>query len=801
MTQETVVDIQWQPQPRQLKFLRACGLSHPFDGGDPRKPVAEVIGFGGAAGGGKSDSLLALAIIASLTFPKIQIGYFRRTFPQLKGSGGAIKRSLQLIPKSIAKYNATDHEWTFYTGGVLKFCQLQREDDVYNYMSNQFDILLFDEGTQFIPSQISYMQSRNRATIDGFTPFTAIATNPGNIGHYAFKTGFIDIGDPEIPHVFEFEEDGMVKSETHIFIPSRLEDNQILEIRDPGYRKKLENQPEVLRKQLLEGDWDVAEGMAFTEWRKKIHVCAPFELDDEWPRFTSLDWGYAKPYHVGWYAVDYDGRIYMYRELYGLAQGKTNEGSKENPAVVAAKMLEAETRLDANGKKKKENIRYRAADDAIFGGREDDSKDIAEQFSDAGVYWQRVGKGPKSRIAGKLQMHHRFKWAENAEGDWDGVRPMLVIFNNCIHTIRTVPNMILDDTNPEDVDCWAAGTLISTPDGDVPIEQVQIGDIVDTPIGPRRVIKSHVSGLSETVRVELSNGQILQGTPNHKIGVSNIGLVQLSDLQLNQVLIGRNKGWKRNLLYITALFIHATMGADTIIQTVLTSKKDISRCIGKYGLMLGETFRLIIISITRTTTLTIIGSTTTNVCRQANMQNCTMTNGRSHCSKVGKSGANPIQGANNSGAMLKKCWKKCWNVNLRVSIVDAYLLPNILLKNIVPKPVVKLFKVLKQRVKSVIKRFVSSPTQRSKCEPVHIVAVGHCEERIPVFNLTVEEAHLFYANNVLSSNTDLEDHAYDSLRYSCMSRPMTPREKTSEKTKIQIDKERRIKNKNKPRFV
>lgn len=542
MNAGTEVEIQWQPQPRQLKFLRACGLAHPFDGGYPKKPVAEVIGFGGAAGGGKSDSLLALAVIASLTFPRIQIGYFRRTFPQLKGSGGAIKRSLQFIPKSIATYNATEHEWTFYTGAVLKFCQLQHEDDVYNYQSNQFDILLFDEGTQFIPSQISYMKSRNRATINGFTPFTAIATNPGSIGHYAFKEGFIDIGDPEIPHVYEFEEDGKVKSETHIFIPSRLEDNQILETRDPGYRKKLENQPEILRKQLLDGDWDVAEGMAFPEWRKNIHVCAPFELDDEWPRFTALDWGYSKPYSVGWYAVDFDGRMYKYRELYGQAKGKTNEGTKENPEVVAKKMHEGESRYDAKGKMKKEVIRYRAADDAIFGGREDDSKDIAEQFSDAKIFWQKVGKGPKSRVAGKLQLHHRLQWHTDSAGNWDGVRPMLVIFNTCVHTIRTLPIQILDDTNSEDVDtdledhCLIGETLVHTDKGIIPIKDM---------VGTEGKVLSHdkewhvyhsVEMTQKQVpvfTVEFEDGRKVTATANHKFMLWDGSWKKLDELTLN----------------------------------------------------------------------------------------------------------------------------------------------------------------------------------------------------------------------------------------------------------------------------
>lgn len=449
MTQEILIN--WWPQPRQLKFLRACGLSHPFDGGEPRRPVADVIGYGGAAGGGKSDSLVIIGLIANLSYPGIQVGYFRRTFKQLDGAGGAITRSRQIISKDIAKYNDSDHQWNFMTGGIIRFCHLQHEKDVYDYQSNQFDILLFDEGTQFLPSQIRYMLSRNRATIDGFTPFTAIGTNPGNVGHASFKEGFVDIGDAEIPHVYEFEDEGVVKRETHIFIPAKLEDNQILEGRDPGYRKKLENMPELQRKQLLEGDWDVAEGMAFAEWRKSIHVCAPFEIPDEWPRFTSMDWGHSKPYSIGYYAVDYDGRLYKYREIYGWS-GTPDKGTKEDPEDVAQKMKVAESNFDSQGKERKEQIKYRVADDAIFGGRQDNSKDIAEQFADQGIYWQKVGKGQGSRKAGKMQVHHRLKWNKNPDGQWDGDRPMLVIFNTCVHTIRTLPIMILDDDDPEDVD-------------------------------------------------------------------------------------------------------------------------------------------------------------------------------------------------------------------------------------------------------------------------------------------------------------------------------------------------------------
>src|SRR5690606_15470612 len=115
--------INWYPQPRQLKFLRACGLSHPFDGGEARKPVADMIGFGGAAGGGKSDANLGAAIIFALSFPRSVIGIFRRTYPQLAGPGGIIWRSHELLT-GIANWKASERKWVFPNGSIIQFSHI-----------------------------------------------------------------------------------------------------------------------------------------------------------------------------------------------------------------------------------------------------------------------------------------------------------------------------------------------------------------------------------------------------------------------------------------------------------------------------------------------------------------------------------------------------------------------------------------------------------------------------------------------------------------------------------------------------
>lgn len=387
----------------------------------------------------KSDALLMAGIIAMFAFKDCKVGYFRRNFTQLQGPGGAIMRAQELL-NGKANWNGGLRRWTVKGGGMLQFCHLDRDEDVFSYQSQQFDLILFDEGTQFTQFQVRYMMTRLRSTTPSVkNTFCAIATNPGNIGHAWFKEQFVELGEPGKTYEYQFEDGG---KETHMFIPSLLADNMALNERDPEYRKVLESQPEHIRRQLLEGDWDVTEGVAFPEYRKSVHCVDPFPIPNDWIKFRAMDWGYAKPFAIGWYAIDHDGRMWKYREYYGT-NGKKDEGARLDPEEVAKEIIRFE---------KGESVRFAVADDSIFGGRQDNSPSIAEQFQRAGVMWQPVGKGPKSRIQGKLEMHYRLKWDKDENGLWDGELPMLVFFNTCLNTIRLMPNLMLDEKNPEDVE-------------------------------------------------------------------------------------------------------------------------------------------------------------------------------------------------------------------------------------------------------------------------------------------------------------------------------------------------------------
>src|SRR5438093_175340 len=106
----------YKPEPRQK-------VAH--------KLVADELLYGGAAGGGKSEFLLASAVTMALAVPGSRSLILRRTFPDLDRS--LIPRLLERLPKKIAKYNATKHVWQFRNGSVIELGHLQRENDVLQY--------------------------------------------------------------------------------------------------------------------------------------------------------------------------------------------------------------------------------------------------------------------------------------------------------------------------------------------------------------------------------------------------------------------------------------------------------------------------------------------------------------------------------------------------------------------------------------------------------------------------------------------------------------------------------------------
>lgn len=431
MASEIVID--WEPQPRQLVALKACGLDAPFTGAELRPAIADIFGYGGAAGGGKTDTLLSIGIVGALSYPTINIGYFRRKFPQLEGPGGAILRSQELI-SHVGEWKEQKHRWIFPTKSLMQFCHCQNPTDVYNYQSQQFDILLIDEATQFTEEMIDYLITRNRKTIDDprFIPFTIMATNPGNVGHVSFKDRFITIGTPEEVHEFKYPTGVMRK---HYFIPSKLADNEILQKRDPTYKDRISTS-EMTRKMLLEGEWDVYAGQAFGELRREVHILQPFEIQKHWKRFGAYDHGYNHPFSFGVYTVDEDGLVYK------IAQAKDRLKRVDEIARMMEQVSGGTEKLD-----------YIVAGHDCWSVQRDGGPTIAEQFRNLAkpIYMRQANI---DRIQGANQMRKYFAWkgtVVHPDGTVADGKPRFYFFANCYSSYDCISQMLFDDSRPEDV--------------------------------------------------------------------------------------------------------------------------------------------------------------------------------------------------------------------------------------------------------------------------------------------------------------------------------------------------------------
>jgi hypothetical protein len=391
--------------------------------------------YGGAAGPGKTDCLIieATRFVHNTNYRALLI---RRTFPQLQE---IIDRCREYYPTLGGVYRATEHRWYFPSGSFIRLGHMQHETDKYDYQGHEYQYIGFDEATQFSGDQYLYLFSRCRSTDQDIPARIRSATNPGGIGHRFFKERFVDVGPEQTTYI------DPVTGLSRAFIPGRLSDNPTLIDNDPGYIQRLRALPQIERMRLEEGIWDIFEGQVFTELSQRVHGCEPFPVPPEWEKFVAFDWGYARPFSVGWYAIDFDGIIYRYREWYGSKEGQESLGLRMTAIEVARGIMERE----------KEKVRYRVADPACWNQTIKKDKTIGpsviEDMSKEGLQFI---KADNNRMLGKLQVHQRLRVEEekDQEGNITSEHPQVVIFNNCKHFWTTMESLREDPRNPEDVD-------------------------------------------------------------------------------------------------------------------------------------------------------------------------------------------------------------------------------------------------------------------------------------------------------------------------------------------------------------
>ncbi|MFD1121841.1 hypothetical protein ACFQ2T_04950 [Methylophilus flavus] len=390
--------------------------------------------FGGARGGGKSDFLLGDYLQG------VGVGYrglwrgiiFRKTYLELEELQ---IRASEIFPAYGGVYKVQSSAefpfsncWYFPGGETLKMRYLKSDKDAENYQGHQYAWIGFDELTNHA-TPTAYDKLKACLRIQGVPKRIRSSGNPGGKGHLWVKQRFIDCAPPYTPYLDKTT--GLMR----VFIPSKLKDNQYLRD-DKQYIALIKASGSAeLVKAWLEGDWNVVAGAFFDCWNSNI-IIPPFAIPRTWTRFRSFDWGSARPFSNGWWAIS-DGGLHIpkgaivrYREWYGMKEGEYNVGLKLSAEEVGNGIVKRE---------KGEDISYGVADPSCW--KVDGGPSVAERMVKVGAKFR---KADNSRINGWDQMRQRMVGIDD--------QPMIYCFNTCIDSIRTIPLLQHDENKPEDLD-------------------------------------------------------------------------------------------------------------------------------------------------------------------------------------------------------------------------------------------------------------------------------------------------------------------------------------------------------------
>lgn len=401
-------------QPKQAEFWAAVQSNQ-----------WSVLGYGGARGGGKSYAMRNLLLARRLMYAGTKGYLFRKTYDQLEANH--IEPMMTEHPELKDFYNEQKKLLRLPNGSRLYFRYLDRPQDAIKYQGLDLEDIALDEATQHPESVYDHLRSANRSVkeIPGYKPMMMMSFNPGGIGHGWIKRKFIQRQFQEWEDPKEFN-----------FTKALVYDNTKLITADPAYVKRLESLPPTLRKAFLYGSFDVFEGQYFQEWlsadQKGVpyHVVPFFTPPRHWKKFIAIDWGYYPGWFVAlWIAVAPNKRLYVYREL----------SLQQNSAGQAARKV-----VKATGDEK---IAYVVCDPSMWdkARRGETIPSIVEEMTDNGIPIGLMRKANNDRINGWMLVRKYLSMAKDE-------LPWLQIMDTCTDLIRTIPDMVHDETKKEDLD-------------------------------------------------------------------------------------------------------------------------------------------------------------------------------------------------------------------------------------------------------------------------------------------------------------------------------------------------------------
>lgn len=390
---ENLLSAGYLPQPKQILFHAAC---RECDTG----PVE--VGFGGARGPGKSHALVAqIALDDCHRVDGLKALLLRKV-------GKAVRESFEDLRAKVLKY--VQHEYnrssgtvTFPNGSKIILGHFHNEGDIDQWLGLEYDVIGVEEATTLTEGKYKAIRTTNRSS-SGFRPRIYSTTNPGGVGHAWYKARFVT------PY-------RMGKETTTRFIPATVYDNAFV---NPEYVETLRDLKGWMRQAWLEGSWDIAAGMYFTNLEPSIHFVDPFPIPAYWPyRWIGLDYGWTHPTAAVFMAMDNEGRVYVVDE-YAVSKLPVEAHAENLQSMIG--------RLGWN-----DLYTVAAGGDMWLPGK--DGTTVAEDYE---KYFP-LERANMNRIDGAATLLRRLD------------NRTLFIFNTCHRLIETLGALQSDPHRPEDV--------------------------------------------------------------------------------------------------------------------------------------------------------------------------------------------------------------------------------------------------------------------------------------------------------------------------------------------------------------
>jgi phage terminase large subunit len=311
------------------------------------------------------------------------------------------------------KFNRSDGTISFGNGSRIICGHYQHENDIDAYLGLEYDVIAVEEATTLTEQKYRNVRTCCRSSKAGWRPRDYCTANPGGVGHQFFRKRFI------IPYR------GQRQAETR-FVPSTCLDNRF---NNPEYIKVLQSLTGWQRRAWLEGDWDIAAGQYFTNWREDVHVIDKWDDRRAAQWFCSFDFGWKHFTVCHLFAVCGDGVIVLVAEHAAMR------------AVPEWHVQQIKRMLAGHNITSFDQLQYFVSGADIF-GTESDGGTISQTYSGLGMT---MTCAETDRLNG---------WGEIARrlGDMDNGRPpTFYVHRSCKLFIEQIAYLEHDPNKPDDV--------------------------------------------------------------------------------------------------------------------------------------------------------------------------------------------------------------------------------------------------------------------------------------------------------------------------------------------------------------